>query len=934
MCTRRHSGQPRTDLPFLALTLVPVLLIGAGVRLLGIGTSDLWGDEAFSVMTSLGPIDHLLAMLSTGEPHPPLYPFLLAGWLRLFGHSEVVARLPSAFAGIASIPVAVNLARASGWSSGDRRSVLTGILAGLLVALNPIQVWYSQEARMYAQVSFFAGLATLALVRLWQGRRWSGVLYGAAVLGAAGSHYYGLFVPLAHGGVVAWFGRRHRDLLRRWLRVIAIATLLYLPWVIVALHVFTSYYGAQPGTVNLGQVALSGWVRMAAGWALSWPHAVEAAAVVTLLVALGVVVRARSPADDFVRTAVVAWLATPFLAGFAISLVRPMYAERYFVVASLPYSLLAARGIAALLTARLPSCSRLRLSRALARPAAGGVALILSLALSLIPLYNVWIGRYLKSAYNTHMRMVDGLARPGDAVILDGTSQLPLYEYYLHRPYPTYPLPRTLPLDPSATATELAAIARQHTGAWVFLYATPDYDPGYFIPRWLTEHAFRAFDVWEVNGRLQYYRFAPAGGLPVRPASIRFGDVLLLDRFGWLDDRYTAGDSIPVLLAWQWLTPALTAPMISLRLVDEQGFTWAQEDTAIGGDFLPGGQWPVGRVLEDRHGLMIPPGTPPGIYRLVLNVYTADHPLPYPAAGAGAEIGPSGVVLGRVRVVTPSQSLWTGGIAGFQAVQTSFDGRLALLGFAGSRMVRAGESGYLTLFWKALQAGPSATRLEVTLLDSGGRIAEQRDLPLATPSFPPSSWMPGDILREQYHLPVAQGLPSGIYQIAVRPVPGTAAPVRLGPLEVEAGPPAEHPAPPSQAVEYTLGNSILLEGFDLPSAVLQPGAELALTLHWRDLHPVDDDYTVFVHLLDGHEKVVAQRDQPPSGGARPTSSWFPGDVVLDAYRIAIPPGLAPGRYVIEVGMYNPTNGSRLAVVDRAGNSVGDRILLTHVTVRR
>src|SRR5579883_2590577 len=154
MCTRRHSGQPRTDLPFLALTLVPVLLIGAGVRLLGIGTSDLWGDEAFSVMTSLGPIDHLLAMLSTGEPHPPLYPFLLAGWLRLFGHSEVVARLPSAFAGIASIPVAVNLARASGWSSGDRRSVLTGILAGLLVALNPIQVWYSQEAGRYAEVSF------------------------------------------------------------------------------------------------------------------------------------------------------------------------------------------------------------------------------------------------------------------------------------------------------------------------------------------------------------------------------------------------------------------------------------------------------------------------------------------------------------------------------------------------------------------------------------------------------------------------------------------------------------------------------------------------------------------------------------------------------------------------------------------------------------
>src|SRR5579883_767175 len=230
MCTRRHSGQPRTDLPFLALTLVPVLLIGAGVRLLGIGTSDLWGDEAFSVMTSLGPIDHLLAMLSTGEPHPPLYPFLLAGWLRLFGHSEVVARLPSAFAGIASIPVAVNLARASGWSSADRRSVLAGILAGLLVALNPIQIWYSQEARMYAQVSFFAGLATLALLRLWSNRRASGALYAIAILGAAGSHYYGLFVPIAHGLAMIRFAPGRRELVVRWLRAVGVAALLYLPW--------------------------------------------------------------------------------------------------------------------------------------------------------------------------------------------------------------------------------------------------------------------------------------------------------------------------------------------------------------------------------------------------------------------------------------------------------------------------------------------------------------------------------------------------------------------------------------------------------------------------------------------------------------------------------------------------------------------------------
>src|SRR5579885_3124988 len=92
--------------------VVLVLLLAAGVRLLGLGNTDLWGDEAFSVMLSLGPLSHILDSLAASEPHPPLYPFLLAGWLRLLGRSEMIARLPSAFAGIASVAVGAGFARA------------------------------------------------------------------------------------------------------------------------------------------------------------------------------------------------------------------------------------------------------------------------------------------------------------------------------------------------------------------------------------------------------------------------------------------------------------------------------------------------------------------------------------------------------------------------------------------------------------------------------------------------------------------------------------------------------------------------------------------------------------------------------------------------------------------------------------------------------
>src|SRR5260370_8999649 len=90
--------------------LAPVLLLAAGVRLFGLGNADLWGDEAFSVVTSRGPLFQLFGLLARSEPHPPLHPLLLAGWLRVFGSSEFVSRIPSAFAGIAAVAVAASLA--------------------------------------------------------------------------------------------------------------------------------------------------------------------------------------------------------------------------------------------------------------------------------------------------------------------------------------------------------------------------------------------------------------------------------------------------------------------------------------------------------------------------------------------------------------------------------------------------------------------------------------------------------------------------------------------------------------------------------------------------------------------------------------------------------------------------------------------------------
>jgi hypothetical protein len=189
-------------------------------------------------------------------------------------------------------------------------------------------------------------------------------------------------------------------------------------------------------------------------------------------------------------------------------------------------------------------------------------------------------------------------------------------------------------------------------------------------------------------------------------------------------------------------------------------------------------------------------------------------------------------------------------------------------------------------------------------------------------------------VREQYRVAISDRLSPGRYVLQLTPLrPGglPAETISLGTIDVAGGAPVASVPAPAHPLDVSLGAAAALTGYDLSDATAHPGSTLDLGLHWKDLAPLDSDYTVFVHLLDAKEKVVAQRDQPPGGGQRPTSSWFPGDEILDRYQLALPANLPRGQYQIEVGMYNPSDGRRLPVT-RDGKAAGDRVILATVDV--
>jgi hypothetical protein len=112
------------------------------------------------------------------------------------------------------------------------------------------------------------------------------------------------------------------------------------------------------------------------------------------------------------------------------------------------------------------------------------------------------------------------------------------------------------------------------------------------------------------------------------------------------------------------------------------------------------------------------------------------------------------------------------------------------------------------------------------------------------------------------------------------------------------------------------GEAIFLEGYALDESV-QAGDVLHLDLHWQALTPVAEDYQVFVHLLDEDGRRWAQKDAPPLLGARPTSSWQPGERLTDRRGLLLPPDMSSGSYHLRVGLYRLSDGSHLLTAEGA-----------------
>jgi 4-amino-4-deoxy-L-arabinose transferase-like glycosyltransferase len=182
----------------ISIGLFLAVAVAAGLRFYALGAQSVWVDEAGTVLNVCFSKESIAHFAFAGNNSPPLYFWCVAPFTWLFGPTEFGVRFLSALCGVLSIPLLYFLVLRLGRLSDDRcwlmidkggvesrrddccqmmvdwkssttdnfhSSTKAALIAAWLLAINPLHLWFSQEARCYSLLLFLTLSSLLLFLR-------------------------------------------------------------------------------------------------------------------------------------------------------------------------------------------------------------------------------------------------------------------------------------------------------------------------------------------------------------------------------------------------------------------------------------------------------------------------------------------------------------------------------------------------------------------------------------------------------------------------------------------------------------------------------------------------------------------------------------------------------------------------------------------------
>ena len=423
-----------------------VLLIAAFLRFASLSEQSLWSDEIQTIEIARGSLSEVALTAAQTNIQPPLF-FWLVRAMAAFGSNEFNIRLPSAVAGLLTVPLVWAIAT-------QMTSRLTAIIAMLAFAISPFHIWYSQEARAYALLLFFLTASVFCLLTWWTGVKQGRLGYLIFTVLALYTHILALPFLAIHL-LMAYFLSKHTSCsspdssialtFYRFIQTLAVALLFLIPGLVFLFrHSYVLYLVPPfslvlegPARVSMSIIAagvLYSLYALVAGFSLGpssrelhtvtgvgnlavyvTPQLVIFLIVLGIVLLFGIVVAYR---DRMIRIMVLGWLLllivlTASAAFWAEAVLYP----RFLIAAIPPVSLLLGLGIA----------SQHTLSRKL-------LALIAFMMATALPLQNALSDpRYAKEDMRSAARYLSTVTAERDIVIVSTGYMTSVLAHYCDR---------------------------------------------------------------------------------------------------------------------------------------------------------------------------------------------------------------------------------------------------------------------------------------------------------------------------------------------------------------------------------------------------------------------------------------------------------------------------------------------------------------------
>ncbi len=646
------QGRRQTDdgTRWIRFAVLCVAFIAFLLRIYRLDFVSLRGDESFTVVFVQRTWEGLWRGIRFIEPNPPLMYLALRVWVALAGASEFATRYFSAFFGVLCVPLLYRLAREMFSYPHPRNGAFVALFAAALIAINPYQIWHSQDVRNYTMWPALSLLALIFFWRWWNAERRQTTddrrqiilnlsFYVLATTASLYTHYYDTFILVAENIFIFAFAlcSRRRRTLMRWIGAQAALALVYMPWVVFGTNRVTTY--GEPSAQQSVSL-LDVFRRTLATFTLSdtVPDDLKTVVWIPLTLALGVILVYLARQDRARAAFLFLYTAVPALVLYILSIGRPLFLERYLNGTAPAYYLAFAIGLAALWRASIP-WKRVALA----------VAILFFASSSAYALTNYYFDpRYAKAPdWRALLQFITAQQRDGDIIVQNFNE---LSTIYYRRGNLTV---MTLPRDYRAAASDektLRQLNADYRRIW-FIPAAPDFwDPDRFVETFLERHDDRESATNVSSFQLQLYETPREFEPKMIALNARIGEATLVGyRIHGDAARISNPSTLRLSLYWR-AAPAgkiekdLT---VFVHLVDASERVIAQRDNAPVRGTYPTSAWPPGELIVDAYDLDIEALS--GAYALVAGMYDPVTSARAPAFDAnGARLTDDRVTLAQI----------------------------------------------------------------------------------------------------------------------------------------------------------------------------------------------------------------------------------------------------------------------------------------------